>query len=343
MLTPDFPPGRGGIQQLLGRLAGELTGASLTVVSLAQHRDPGSVVGSNLDRSVDGRVLRLPVPGVIGQRARVVIFNLASLVVALLRRPDVVLVGHIVAVPAARVIARILRRPYVLILHAQELPNRPGLMRSGVHRSAATIAVSSHTRSEAERLGADSRKIVVINPGVDLPATAGEQPVIATKSDDHRPTIVTIARMVDRYKGHDVMTDAVERLRRRGLNPLWIVAGEGPLRSGYQREVAERGLNCCISFTGAVDDAQRERLLTQADVFAMPSRVPAGGGGEGFGLVYLEAAARGLPVVAGNEGGAVDAVRDGETGLLVDPRDARAVADALARLLVDRDLAAEMG
>ncbi len=75
----------------------------------------------------------------------------------------------------------------------------------------------------------------------------------------------------------------------------------------------------------------------------MPSRLPAGGAGEGFGIVYLEAGVHGLPVVAGNVGGALDAVVDGTTGLLVDPTRPRPVADAVSRLLLDREAAGRMG
>ncbi|MFY9469749.1 MAG: glycosyltransferase family 4 protein, partial [Solirubrobacterales bacterium] len=191
---------------------------------------------------------------------------------------------------------------------------------------------------------ADASRIVVINPGVDLPADSAAAPDPSTRGIDsrRRPTIVTVARMVDEYKGHDVMIAAIDLLRRRGLEPRWIVAGDGPLRARYEREVRDRGLGALVTFTGTVGDRRRDDLLDRADVFAMPSRVPPGGGGEGFGLVFLEAAARGLPVVAGDQGGAVDAVRQGETGLLVDPRSAEAVADALAQLLTDAGVAAQM-
>ena len=99
-----------------------------------------------------------------------------------------------------------------------------------------------------------------------------------------------------------------------------------------------------MRFLGAVSDAERDTWLRRADLLAMPSRLPgAGRAGEGFGIVYLEAGAYGKPVVAGNVGGALDAVRDGETGLLVDPADAHAVAEAIARLLLDPDLARRLG
>ncbi len=95
---------------------------------------------------------------------------------------------------------------------------------------------------------------------------------------------------------------------------------------------------------GAVSEGERDAALDRAHVFAMPSRLPPGGvGGEGFGIVYLEAAAHGLPCVAGNVGGATDAVVDGETGLLVDPEDHRAVAGALVDLLLDPPRAGALG
>src|SRR4051794_4102848 len=96
-------------------------------------------------------------------------------------------------------------------------------------------------------------------------------------------------------------------------------------------------------FTGSVSDAERDDWFRRSHVFAMPSRLPARRpGGEGFGIVFLEAGANGLPLVAGGVGGALDAVRDGETGLLVDPTDHLAVADACVELLADPKRATQM-
>jgi phosphatidyl-myo-inositol dimannoside synthase len=122
------------------------------------------------------------------------------------------------------------------------------------------------------------------------------------------------------------------------------VIGEGPLRGELEQLAGSLNLSPAVSFLGAVKDGVRDAWLGRCDVFAMPSRLPgAGAAGEGFGTVYLEAAAHGKPVVAGNVAGAVDAVADGETGLLVDPTDADAVAAAIAALLGDRQLARRLG
>ena len=102
------------------------------------------------------------------------------------------------------------------------------------------------------------------------------------------------------------------------------------------------GLTNAVTFTGFLSQDDLDRRLQQAHVLAMPSRLPAGGGGEGFGIVYMEAAARGLPVVAGAVAGALDAVTP-ETGILVDPNDPESVADALIYLLLNEDVRERMG
>jgi phosphatidylinositol alpha-1,6-mannosyltransferase len=335
MLSPDFPPGRGGIQRLAGRLAEAMTGDWVTVVALAAKARPDAEAAPQVER-----VVRIAPPGWLSQPLRVLTYNARALLCAIRLRPRVLLVTHIVAAPAARAASVLLRRPYVLILHGQELGHRPRLMAWAVRRSAATVAVSTYTRGEAVRRGAPADRIVVVNPGVDAPPGGAREP---TPLAARPPAIVTVARMVDRYKGHDVMIEALDRLRRTVPAVRWVVVGDGPLKREYEREVELRGLGDVVQFAGSVDDERLEALLAEARVFAMPSRVTPQGGGEGFGLVYLEAAVRGLPVVAGAEGGALDAVRDGHTGLLADPHEPAAVAAALELLLSDDQLAERIG
>jgi phosphatidyl-myo-inositol dimannoside synthase len=198
--------------------------------------------------------------------------------------------------------------------------------------------ISSYTAELLAGAGAPpSADVRLIPPGVDLPAQA--RPLAAA-----RPTIVTVSRLADPYKGHDVLIGALALVRAEIPDVEWVVIGDGPLRPGLEALARSTGVADAVRFLGAVDDAERDRRLRSADVFAMPSRLPGAGlAGEGFGIVYLEAGAYGKPVVAGNVGGAPDAVLDGETGLLVDPTDRRALADALTRLLREPELAARLG
>jgi phosphatidylinositol alpha-1,6-mannosyltransferase len=139
------------------------------------------------------------------------------------------------------------------------------------------------------------------------------------------------------------MLRALPLVRARVPDVQWVVVGGGPLLPVYQRMAWALGVADHVRFLGPVDDVERDLWLDRAHVFAMPSRLSATGGGEGFGIAYLEAGAHRLPVVAGNVGGAVDAVLDGVTGVLVDPTDHLSVAEALTDLLVDRRRAQLLG
>jgi phosphatidylinositol alpha-1,6-mannosyltransferase len=116
------------------------------------------------------------------------------------------------------------------------------------------------------------------------------------------------------------------------------------LRPDLERLTSARGVADGVDFTGSVTDETRDRELGTAAVFALPARLPQDGSGEGFGIVFLEAGTFGLPVVAGRAAGAIDAVVDGETGVLLDdPTDHVALAEALIGLLTDQVTARTMG
>jgi phosphatidyl-myo-inositol dimannoside synthase len=153
-----------------------------------------------------------------------------------------------------------------------------------------------------------------------------------------RPVIVCVSRLVPR-KGQDALVRVLPAVRRRVPDAALLVVGGGPY-AGALRRMAGEG----VHFTGSVPWAELPMHYAAGDVYAMPCRTRRGGlDVEGFGIVFLEASAVGRPVVAGDSGGSPDAVRDGETGCLVDGRDRAALADRLVTLLTDRDLAARMG
>ena len=177
----------------------------------------------------------------------------------------------------------------------------------------------------------------MISPGVDIPSDP-------TPEAPDCPTIVTIARLEERYKGHDVMLQALPLVLAKVPDAHWVVIGEGSLRPGLEELARAHGVAHAVSFLGAVSDGQRDLWLRRADLVAMPSRLPGGHlAGEGFGIAYLEAGAFGKPALGGCVGGARDAIVDGETGLLVDPTDPVEVAEATTRLLLDHELASKLG
>jgi phosphatidylinositol alpha-1,6-mannosyltransferase len=333
IVSPDYPPARGGIQTLIGALAERLPVAAVRVVTLDA---PGAKAYDGA-RRVDVRRVRL---GTGRRRVRIAALTARAIAEAQWFSPDVALVGHVAAAPAGAALRRGLRIPVVTYVHAEEFRVWPRRSAFAMRHSDRVIAVSRHSARMARDAGADPGRVHLIHHGVDLPPRRNG----GRDRGAHPPTVVTVARMQDAHKGHDVMLRAMPMVLERVPDARWVVLGDGPLRAQYERAAADLAIQASVRFCGGVEDAERDRWLTRAHVFAMPTRVPAGGlGGEGFGIAYLEAAAHGLPVVAANEGGALDAVQNGQTGLLVDPRDHTQVAGALVSLLGDPRRAATMG
>lgn len=328
VVTPDYPPSRGGIQTLLGGLVTHADGWETRVLTVARSEARPAPV-------------RAPFRGPAGrlwQRASVAGLNLRAIREGLAWRPDAVVCGHVVTSPGVLVLGELLSVPVVQYVHADELAHRPRLARVALARSTATIAQSQHGAGLARALGADPARVRVISPGVDAGGATAREAVKARV-----PTILTVARIAERYKGFDVMLRAMPLVRARIPGARWVLIGDGPLRGELERTARAWGLGEAVRFLGHVSDPELEEWFGRAHVFAMLSRVPADGGGEGYGLVYLEAGAHGLPCVAGNAGAASEAVIDGETGLLVTATDHAEAAAALIALLDDPDRAAALG
>lgn len=330
VVTPDFPPARGGIQTLLGEVVGRFDDVTPRVVTFAT---PG---WETFDAQHGFGTVRIARGG--GSQVTAVLrLNARGTSVGLTWRPDAILSGHAVMAPATRALQRMLRVPVVQYAHANEFEGRPRTTAAAVRAAEATVAVSRYTARLAVEAGARPERVHVVHPGVAAPG-------FPRRPRERRPTLLSVARLTEANKGHDVVLDALPRVRERVPDVRWVVVGDGPLRPELERRAADRGLAGAIEFAGGVSDAERDAWFERAHVFVLPSRPRAsGGGGEGFGIVYLEAAAHGLPVVAADVGGALDAVEDGETGLLVDPEDADAVAESLIGLLEDPARARALG
>jgi phosphatidylinositol alpha-1,6-mannosyltransferase len=333
VITPDYPPAHGGIQTLMGKLAELLPVRALELVTLSAS-------------GADAYDARRPVAvwrveaGAGERRIRIAALSARALERATLRRPDVALLGHVAAAPAGALMRWGFGIPTVTYAHAEEFRVSPRRSAFGMRHTDAVIAISRHTERMACAAGAAADRVHLIHHGVDPPPPGAGSP----RRDPEPPTVLTVARMQDPHKGHDVMLRAMSLVRRRLPDARWVVLGDGPLRSRYEDLARRLGLDGAVAFMGAVGDGERDDWLRRAHVFALPTRLPDGSrGGEGFGIAYLEAAAYGLPVIAANAGGAVDAVDPGRTGLLIDPTDHTQVADALVSLLAAPDKARAMG
>ncbi len=333
LCSPMFPPANGGIERTAGALATHLRGFQVEVVAGVPH-PPGPVESS---ATVPVRWVANDPPG--GRRATLLL-NAEAVRRGVERRCDAILALHIRAMPAARALRRLRGTRTLLVVHAKELREQPRLARAAVCWADTVVAVSRYSRDLALEAGADPCRIRIINPGVHLPP---EPPPDVTARPEP-PTVVTVSRMDDRHKGHLEALRALGELRQRCPDVRWIMVGDGKLREHLAATSASLGLADSVTFTGALDDEALGRTLRTAHVFCMLSRMSAPGtAGEGFGIVFTEAGAHRLPVVAGRVPGVIDAVTDGKTGLLVDSDDPSAVAGAIERLLTDRALASAMG
>lgn len=210
--------------------------------------------------------------------------------------------------------------------------------RKYLHKADAIVAVSHFTEHALQRLmGVPASKIRLIHNGVNVQRfTPGSRPQYLV--DRYRLAgkhiIATVGRTVPR-KGADVLIRALPEVLKAAPDAHLLVVGEGDYRPVLEELVRTHGVEAHVSFAGKVPEEELADHYRLCDVFAMPNREMPDGDTEGFGLVFLEANACGKPVIGGRAGGAVEAVRDGENGLLVDGWSVEDVAAGLIRLLTD--------
>jgi phosphatidylinositol alpha-1,6-mannosyltransferase len=341
LVTNDFPPKVGGIQSYLWELWRRLPADSTTVLTTPHE---GSAI---FDAQQPFRIER--------DRARVLLPTkaLAKRVDALAADVGADLVLLDPAVPLG-IIGPWLEHPYGVVLHGAEVtvPGRlPILGRKlgGVLRGAQiVISAGGYPAAEARRCAGRDLPTVIIPPGVDphrfTPLGSDDRRLarIALGLDPDAPVILGLSRLVPR-KGFDVLIDAGAILAKRYPGLQIVLAGSGRDRQRLERRARRRGSP--VTFLGRVDDDDLSPLLASSDVFAMLCRNRWGGlEQEGFGIVFLEAAAAGVASVAGRSGGSAEAVDDGVTGVVVEqPKDIQEVVNALDRLLGDAGLRSGMG
>lgn len=345
LVTNDFPPRPGGIQSYLHSFAGRLPADDLVVYAPRWRGDSHLKFDAKQPFEVvrHPTTLMLPTPDVANRAAE------------LLTAHDCDNVWFGAAAPLALLgptLRRAGARRIVASTHGHEvgwsmLPgSRQALRRIGDHTDTVTF-VSRYTRGRfASAFGPDAG-LEHLPPGVDTdrfrPDPGARAELRARYGLGDRPTVLCLSRLVPR-KGQDILIRALPEIRRRIDGAVLVIVGGGPYETRL-RELARRvGVEDHVVFTGTVPAAELAAHHTLADVFAMPCRTRGAGlDVEGLGIVYLEASATGVPVVAGRSGGAPETVRDGRTGFVVDGASVTAVATAVIGVLADRDRAASMG
>ena len=240
--------------------------------------------------------------------------------------------------------------PVVVLAHGTEFPSEasPAKARriNAALKRARSIVASSHYTAGlvANFMQGVEAEIIVINPPIAELPTAPPAALVEIDAAiaGRGPVLATLARLEPR-KGVDAILRALPLLRERHPRLVYLVAGDGADLARLRALAAQLQVDDCVVFLGPVDDIERKAaLLTRSDIYAMPSR-RVGNSVEGFGISYVEAAWYGVPSVAGDDGGAADAVIDNGTGLLCDGGSDDEVRNALSRLLDDEGLRKRFG
>ncbi len=339
VVTNDFPPRPGGIQAYVAELARRQPDGEVVVYAPSWRGAPAYDAAQPFPVVRHPGTLVLPVPDVL-RRARAV---------AAAEGCDRVWFG---AAAPLGLLARPLGLPRaVASTHGHEvgwavLPGaRQVLRRIGRDVDVVTY-LGDYTRARLEPALGPAATLAQLPSGVDTtafrPGAGGEQ-VRRRHGLGGRPVVVCVSRLVPR-KGQDVLVRALPALRRRVPGTALLLVGGGPDAPRLRRLAAETGVAEHVVLTGSVPWEELPAHYDAGDVFAMPCRTRRGGlEVEGLGIVFLEASATGLPVVAGRSGGSPDAVLDGRTGTVVDGTRLAEVTGAVAALLEDPERARRLG
>lgn len=334
-ITQDFPPRVGGFQSYYWGLIRTLDPEDVVILA-SDH--PGA---RSFDATHPYRVVRhphsilLPTPALLRSAER------------LIAEHDLRLVQLGQTLPNGLLGPALKRRtglPYLVLLAGAELtlpaalPGSGAAVRHVLGRAALLLTVSGYTAAAAERVVAGRVPVAVLRPALDLdePDRVGAASSASTAAQTARsggPLVVCVGRLVPR-KGQDRLIDALALLVPRYPGLRLALVGSGRLAAALRGRARRLGVEDRVHLLGALPHSQVAEWLAAADVFASPCRVRWGGlEVEGFGIVFAEAAAAGLPVLAGRSGGAPEAVADGDTGIVIDGSSASEVAAGLDRIL----------
>lgn len=345
LVTNDYPPRPGGIQSYLETYLQQLDGSEIAVLA-STFRGRESV---EYDRTRPYHVERvntemlLPTP------------ELADRIIRLADEFEARTIWFGAAAPLAMLSPIVREGPVERIVastHGHEvgwsmLPGSRQVLRAIGESTDAVTYVSEYTRDRVASAFGPRARLVHQPGGVDTdrfrPDPESRIAVRQRFGIHDRDVIVCLSRLVPR-KGQDMLIKALPRIRESNPAAILVLVGGGPHRASLEKLAARHGVTEHVIFTGRVPASDIVDHYRMADVFAMPARTRGGGlDVEGLGIVYLEASACGVPVVAGRSGGAPETVDDGRTGIVIDGTRVGEVAEAVGGMLADRRRASEMG
>ena len=341
LITLDYAPERGGVARYLGELVKASDGEISTVV-VEQNHDLGGP-GQVIPREFFWHVWPswAPMIRICWEFGRVREHHNA----ATRATRSYILVSHLLPVGTAAMIAKWFGgAPYAVMCHGLDVrlaasrPFKKWVANMVLRNASLVIANSASTAATIKQITPELDP-VVLTPGVTVEQIVTREAArqkLQIRADEE--IVLSVGRLVKR-KGMDVLLEATERLKDRE-RVRTVIIGDGPELPNL-KQLAEH-LKHPVQFVTDASDIDVALWYAAADVFCLPAK-ESSTDVEGFGMVFLEAATHGLPVVATNVGGVGEAVVDGETGVLVPPNDPEMIADELRRLLSDSSLRELLG
>ncbi len=324
LLTLDYAPERGGVARYLSELVRASDGLISTVIVERDH-----------DRTGPGQVLTRE----LFWHAWPKWFPMVH-VCWEFRRSKKIIVSHLLPFGTAAMIAKwIGGAPYAVVCHGLDVrlaASRPlkKMVAGLVLRNASLVIANSTSTSAAIKTITPELDAIVITPGVTEPKAITREDARARLGIARDEEIILSAGRLIKRKGFDLLLEATEQLKDRE-NVRTVIVGDGPELVDL-KQLADH-LKHPVRFITDASDADLANWYAAVDIFCLPARETEHDV-EGFGIVYLEAASYGLPVIAAQSGGAVEAVVDGETGILIPQNNVKALTGALQSLLEDPDL-----
>lgn len=343
IFTRFFPPEGGGIQTYSLELSKALHRLKEKILVIA----PGWPGAEKIDKTLPFKVVRVKGGRIKFLRLLTMGFSLLSQ--AKKERPDFIL--HTTWAPGGffqALFKVFIPTPFLVVVHYEEVfffPQRKKLILFTFKRAKKLISVSEFTRRNLLRLGVPSSKIVVIPGGVD---TGKFTPGVDTSRIkkkyglENKKVLLTVSRLA-RRKGIDMVIETLPELLKKFPELVYVVVGEGKDKRRLKEIARRKGVKEKVIFAGFVPPEKLPLYYGACDLFVMPSREEKRGDAEGFGLSYLEAGASGKAVVGGNSGGIKEAIRDGITGILVEPFSKEDLKEGILKLLKNDKLREEMG
>lgn len=352
LLTTQFPPHVGGVPSFYYYLTNEMSKEEISI--LTAKEDGWETIDKNLDFSIHRTAIinKFKTDYKFSYIAKSIFLFLQTLMITLKDKIGIIILGtsDVTLMFICYLTKIILGKKYIIFNHGDgESPNfeyKRKKIEQFFYKKAEAIIVNSHfTKNRLiNKYSIPYKKIYVLHPGVDIkkfyPMDAS-----ALKKELHvedKKIILTIGRL-DKRKGHDMVLRALPAVIKEIRNVFYLIVGKGKNKVELDSLSKEIAVSDYIKFVDPVESDELAKFYNICDIFIMANRELKNGDTEGFGMVFIEANACGKPVIGGNSGGAPEAIKDNETGLLVDPYDINDIARKIIYLLKNKEIADRVG